>query len=370
MVTCDFLVVGAGIAGASVAAHLAETHAVVLVDMEERAGFHTTGRSAASYEPNYGPPAMLAFTRASKAFFAAPPAGFSEAPLISGRGTLLFEAEGQAKHTTALLAKAKGLQEISEARARERFPVLRPGHAQRFFFDDQTADLDVDLIHRGYLKLFKSRGGRLMLSAALKKASREGGQWRVTCGEERVLATTIVNAAGAWGDVVAGLCGAKVTGLEPRRRAIGVVPLEIADFDRWPMVIDVAETWYAKPQSGKLIVSSADATPVAAHDAYADDMAIAEGIDRMMQATTLDVTRVEHSWGGLRTFAADGSPVVGFDPSTEGFFWLVGQGGYGIQSAPALSVTAANMARGLPVPKDVTDLGLDVADILPRRFSS
>jgi D-arginine dehydrogenase len=371
MLTCDFLVVGAGIAGASVAAHLAETHSVILVDMEERAGYHSTARSAASYEPNYGPLPMLALTRASGDFFLRPPKGFDDAALFTPRGSLFLEAYGQEEKTTYLLSKASGLTELSIADTRQRFPVLKPDYAKRSFLDGQTGDLDVDLIHRGYLRLFKERGGKLLLSAPLKTASHQAGQWTLNCGTENVSATTVINAAGAWGDEVAKLCGAKPVGLVPKRRSIGVIPMEAdQDFAHWPMVTDVGETWYAKPQSGSLIVSSADATPVDPHDAYADDMAIAEGVDRLMTATTLEVERLTHSWGGLRTFAPDGNPAVGFDPHTEGFFWLVGQGGYGIQSAPALSVTAANMARGLPVPKDVTDLGLDVAAILPGRFSS
>jgi D-arginine dehydrogenase len=369
MMACDFLVVGAGIAGASVAAHLAETHAVVLIDMEERAGFHSTGRSAAVYEPNYGPAPILALTRASRYFFDHPPGGFADAPLLTPRMTLLFEAEGQSENTRHVLSFATGLQEISEAEARAHFPILREGYAKRCFRDSQTADLDVDLIHRGFLKLFKARGGRLLLSAPLKAAERTEGAWQVTCGDEKLNAATIINASGAWGDEVARLCGARPVGLQPKRRSIGVVPVNgshaVAD---WPMVIDVAETWYAKPQGGSLFVSSADATPVEPHDAYADDMAVAEGIDRFTQATTLEVERISHSWGGLRTFVPDGNPVVGYDPHTEGFFWLAGQGGYGVQSSPALAETAASLARGEYVRKNVLDLGLDVADIKPERF--
>jgi D-arginine dehydrogenase len=370
MMTVDFLVVGAGIAGASIAAHLSETHSVLLIDMEERAGYHTTSRSAASYEPNYGPPPMLAFTRASDHFFRNTPPGFADAPILSHRGSLFFEAEGQTERTEKLLKNAAGLKEISITAATELYPVLRPDYASRCFFDGNTADLDVDLLHRGYLRLFKSRGGTLLLSSLISSAERKVQQWHVICGQTAISANTIINAAGAWGDVVAHMCGAKPVGLIPKRRSIGVVPMpEGLDFQHWPMVTDVGETWYAKPQSGKLIVSSADATPVEPHDAYADDMAIAEGVDRLMTATTLEVERLDHNWGGLRTFAPDGNPVVGFDPSTDGFFWLVGQGGYGIQSCPALSITAAGMARGLPIAKDILDLGLKPHDINPARFS-
>ncbi len=374
MTDYDFMVVGAGIAGASIAAHLAEEHKVVLVDMEERAGYHTTSRSAASYEPNYGPPSMLAFTRASDGFFKKPPDGFSDAPLLTPRGSLFFEAEGQAQFTAKLLSKASGLREISASEAAALYPILKPGYATRCFLDANTADIDVNLLHRGYLRVFKSRGGVIRLSTPLKTVEREGSSWTVGCGtvgggQSVIKVHTIINAAGAWGDVVAALCGAAMIGLQPKRRSIGVVPMPNGvAFQHWPMVTDVAETWYAKPQSGKLIVSSADATPVEPHDAYADDMAIAEGIDRLMNATTLHVERLDHSWGGLRSFAPDGSPVIGYDPSLDGFFWLIGQGGYGIQSCPALSKTAAAMAQHRPIPQTVLDFGLDFNDISPGRF--
>jgi D-arginine dehydrogenase len=371
MTQIDFLVVGAGIAGASVAAHLAQTHKVVLVEMEDRAAYHTTGRSAARYEPNYGPPPMLALTRASRLFFENPPEGFTSAPLLAPSATLFLETHGQQKATATLLASASMLDEIEISDAQKLFPVLRQDYALRSFVDRQTADLDVDLIQAGYMRLLKARGGTVLLSSPLTNALRKNGQWHVTCGAHHIEATTLVNASGAWGDSVATLCGVTPMGLQPKRRSIGVVPLPASiDFARWPMVTDVGESWYCKPQSGKLIVSSADTTPVDPHDAWADDMAIAEGIDRMMTATTLEIEALDHSWGGLRTFAPDGNPVVGFDPHTDGFFWLVGQGGYGIQSAPALSNTAAAMARRLPIPKNCLEHGLNTAHIVPERFKT
>jgi D-arginine dehydrogenase len=371
MTSYDFLVVGAGIVGTSIAAHLAKNHSVVVVDMEERAGYHSTSRSAAAYEKNYGPPPMLAFSRASETFFRNPPNGFTEAPILQHRGSLFFVSEGQESQAEKFLAKAIGIEEISQEHAKRIYPILRDGYAKRCFLDDNTDDLDVDLLHRGYLKQLKAYGGNLLLNAAVSRIERKAGQWHAICGTHAVQATTLVNAAGAWGDVVAKLCGAKPVGLVPKRRSIGVVPMpDGVDFKDWPMVTDVGETWYAKPQSGKLIVSSADATPVDPHDAYADDMAIAEGIDRLMTATTLEVERLDHSWGGLRTFAPDGNPVVGYDPHTDGFFWVVGQGGYGIQSCPALSEMAAALAMHQPIAKDVIGFGLNPNDIKPDRFQS
>lgn len=365
----DVIVVGAGIAGATVAAHLAETKRVLILEMEDRPGFHTTGRSAATFEPNYGPPPILAFTRASNAFFAIPPQGFADGPLLVPRPSLFFESEGQEIFTEKLLASGSGLEELSEAEALKHFPVLRKGYAKRTFLDPHTGDLDVDLLHRGYLKIFKLRGGQLLTNAAAETIEHVGKNWRITTPRGIFESEILVNAAGAWGDVVAAKAAVKPVGLQPRRRSIGVIPVEgipgAADF---PLVTDVGETWYAKPQSGKMMVSSADATPVDPHDAYADDLAIAEGIERLMTATTIEVSRLDHSWGGLRTFASDGSPVVGYDPHTEGFFWLVGQGGYGIQSAPALSRTAAALVLREKLPQDAIDAQLILANILPDRF--
>ncbi len=365
----DYIVIGAGIAGASVAAHLAESATVAILEMEDRPGYHTTGRSAASYEPNYGPKPILAFARASGAFFNEPPSGFADAPLLTKRASLMLEPDNQSENAAKFLSDAASVEEISLSEIKKLWPVFRDGYAKRGFLDRSSGDLDVDLIHRGYLKLFKARGGKIFLSCSAQKISRQSDCWLVRTSQGEFRTKNIVNAAGAWGDEIARLAGVKPVGLVPKRRSIGVIPIEgYPDFMAWPFVVDAAETWYCKPQSGKMIVSSADETPVDPHDAFADDMAIAEGIERMMEASTIEVTRLEHSWGGLRTFAPDGSPVIGFDPSTEGFFWLVGQGGYGILSAPALSRTAAAMAQRKPIPEDVLAHGLELSAILPNRY--
>jgi D-arginine dehydrogenase len=365
----DYIVVGAGIAGTSIAAHLAAKHKVLLLEMEDRPGYHTTGRSAASYEPNYGPLPMLALTRASASFFMSPPQGFTGAPIFSARGSFFFQPAGQERELDYLLSKSAGLKEYSEAETRLLYPILRVGYAERFFYDDSTGDLDVDLLHRGYLRMFKNSGGILINNAAAQTIERAHMKWQINTVLGKFTAPVIINAAGAWGDVVAAMAGVKPVGLVPKRRSIGMVPVTgYEGSEKWPMVTDSGETWYAKPQSGKMIVSSADATPVEPHDAYADDMAIAEGIERMTIATTLEITHLDHSWGGLRTFAPDKNPVVGFDPHNDGFFWLVGQGGYGIQSAPALSRAAAALAQGKKMPDDVLEAGLDARHILPERL--
>ncbi len=358
----DVIVIGAGIAGASAAAHLADTHKVLVLDMEERPGFHSTGRSAASYEPNYGPPPIRALTRAARTHF-------TDGGFLTPRQTLFLMPEGQEDSFAGLMASGQGLQEITAEAARGLFPLLREDYARRAVLDAGTADIDVDLLHQSYLRLIKSRGGTVFCSAPVQRLERANGAWTVETSKGPFRATTIVNSAGAWGDHVAKLAGASALGLQPKRRSIAVVPLpdDIDPMD-WPMTGDVGETWYCKPQSGKLLVSPADASPVEAHDAFADEMTLAEGIDRFQQAVDFEVTRVEHSWGGLRSFVPDGNPVCGFDEKVEGFFWLIGQGGYGIQSAPALSRLAAALVRGEDVPADILDEGLVLDDVLPGRL--
>jgi D-arginine dehydrogenase len=365
----DVIIIGAGIAGASLAARLAGKKRIALLDMEARAGYHTTSRSAAAYVPNYGSAPMIALTRASKSFFTNPPQGFVDAMIAAPRTCIILGPEGQEAEFEEQMTNAHDLTEISEARARELFPPLRTGYAKRILFDPHTRDLDVDLLHRGFLRMAKNAGAEIFVNAPVEALQRTPAGWQAIAGKQHLSASVIVNAAGAWGDAVAKMAGVMPVGLQPKRRSIGVVPLPAwPDLNIWPMINDAAETWYAKPQSGKLLVSSADETDVEPHDAYADDVAIAEGIDNMMQATTLEVERVEHSWGGLRTFVKDRAGVVGYDPGAQGFFWLVGQGGYGIQTSPALSDAAANLLCGEPIPSYILDTGLDPMTIAPERL--
>ncbi|MBG1232825.1 NAD(P)/FAD-dependent oxidoreductase [Aestuariivirga litoralis] len=366
----DFIVIGAGIAGASVAAHLSEKASVAVLEMEERAGYHTTGRSASSYEPNYGPEPIQILTRLAGAFFFNPPKEFADGALYHRRGSLFVEGPGQQAATETYLKTAKGITELNSIEIVKLHPVMKPSYAKRGFYDAVTGDLDVDLLHRGYLKLFKQRGGQVMLNAGVRELSYSDGKWTAATSAGNFSAPVVINAAGAWGDEVAKLAGVAPIGITPKRRSIAVVPIQgYEDFMRWPFVCDLGETWYAKPQSGKMLVSSADQTPVEPHDAYADDEAIATGIANFMDATTIEVTRVEHSWGGLRTFSKDKVPVAGFDVKAPGFFWLVGQGGYGIQSSPALSRLAAALASRAALPDDIAASEFKLSTILPDRFS-
>lgn len=339
--TPDVLVIGAGIAGASLAWRLGfQGVRVTILDMEDRPGYHATGRSAAMFEPRFGPPVIRALTVASGEFFRHPPEGFTEIPLSSPRGTLMAGEPGD----DGLIADAlaMGFQPISLADAKRLLPPLRTEGLIACLHDPETRDLDVDALHQACLRAHKRLGGALVLNAGLLSATRTCNSWRVATKAGEFSSPILVNAAGAWADIAAARCGVKPVGLTPKRRSMAVIAAP-AGSAAWPQIFPAREDFYAKPQGGKFIVSPSDADAVEPHDAYADDMRLAEGIEAFQRLMDWDVQRIDSSWGGLRTFAPSGDPVIGFDAQAEGFFWLVGQGGYGIQTMPALSEQAAGL---------------------------
>lgn len=365
----DIIVIGAGIAGASAAARLAETHKVLVLEMEDRPGYHSTGRSAATYEPNYGPPSIRALTRAGRSFFETPPAGFASSPLVSPRPTIFVAPDHQQEQAAALLKSGTDLKEISFAEAHRHFPALKEGYARQAVLDSSTSDIDVDLLHQGFLRQIKTQGGEIVCKSEVRTIARKDGAWHVETPQGTFTAPILVNAAGAWGDEIARRAGVPPKGLQPKRRSMAVVPApEGVNIMDWYFIGDVGETWYAKPSGGRLLVSPAEAEPVEPHDAFADDMTLAEGIARFEEAIDIPVTRLEGSWGGLRSFVPDGNPVCGYDDEAEGFFWLIGQGGYGIQTSPALGDLAAALIRRMPVPDYIEKEGLDLGDIAPGRL--
>ena len=370
MKSADIIVIGAGIAGASAAAHLASDHKIVVLEMEERPGYHSTGRSAATYEPNYGPPSIRSLTRAARGFFETPPQGFAAAPLVSPRQTILVVPDHQQSQAQQLLKTGLDLAEISFAEAQRHFPPLRESYARHAMLDPTTANIDVDLLHQGFLRLIKAEGGEIVCKAPVERIERLNGAWHATTPVGAFCAPILINAAGAWGDDIARRAGLTPKGLQPKRRSMAIVPvspgMNVMD---WSFVGDVGETWYAKPSGGRLLVSPAEAELVEPHDAYADDMTLAEGIARFQEVVDIEVTRLEGSWGGLRSFAPDGNPVCGFDHDAEGFFWLIGQGGYGIQTSPALGELAAALVRDAAMPGYIEREGLRLEDISPARFN-
>ena len=362
----DTLVIGAGIAGATAAAALAVDHRVALIEAEEAAGYHSTGRSAAIWILNYGPPDVQVLTGLSRSFFEQPPPDFAEDALLSKRAVVFLAPEAQLGALHEMLLKGQGLREASEAELRERIPALRPGYARAAAIEEDAFDMDVAALHQGFLRQVRARGGVLSLRSRTGRITREGGQWLVeTSSGARFSAPVLVNAAGAWGDHVAVQAGVAPVGLTPCRRT-GVI-IDPAPFDAhgWPMVNDVSHTWYVRPEARtKLMVSPADETPMEAHDVQPDELDIAIAIDRMQQALTIEVKRVEHSWAGLRTFSPDRSLVVGWDGAAEGFFWSVGQGGYGIQTSPAAGRLVADVISG----RDPGKAGTILAATDPRRY--
>jgi D-arginine dehydrogenase len=371
-VQVDVAIIGAGIAGASVAAVLAESLSVVVVECEAFPGMHSTGRSAALFSEIYGGEAVRALSRASRDFLHAPPDGFAAAPLTRPRGALHIASEAQLAALDAFCALPDIAPAIARKTAREcraLCPILREDQVAAGALEAASADVDVDALHQGYLRLLKTRGGTLLVDAEVLAVSREGAGWCMTAGETEIEAPIVVNAAGAWADEVAVLAGVRPIGLQPRRRTALIVDApEDADSDAWPMVIDIDEQFYFRPDAGALLLSPADETPSPPCDAQPDEWDIAVAIDRVTTATTLDVRRVRRSWAGLRSFAPDRAPVVGFAPAASGFFWLAGQGGYGIQTAPAMAALAAALVAGAPVPATLTDFGVDAEALRPGRF--
>ncbi len=366
----DILIVGAGMAGASLAARLAGHARATILEAEDQPGYHATGRSAANYEPVYGPPVIRALTLASGDFYRSPPEGFAAAPLLSPRDVLMMGGD----HDDAIAADliAVGYRRIKGDDAKRRLPLLRDPLPKHLLLDDTNRDLDVDAVHRGFLGQHRRAGGVLVCKARVESAARSDGVWRIQSTAGVFDAPILVNAAGAWADDLVRRCGLGPFGLTPKRRSACIVagPAGV-DVRGWPQIGNLADTFYAKPMGGKLMISPADAEPVEPHDAFADDMGLAEAIDRYQGFVNHEVTRIESSWGGLRTFARDGDPVIGFDPRTEGFFWSAGQGGYGIQTAPAWSELAALLLmRSAALQKFCSAHGLRAEAVAPVRLLS
>ncbi len=343
----DITIIGAGIAGAGIAAHLPADKKVLLLEAEDQPGYHSTGRSAAAFVANYGNATIRALNLLSLPRFQSPECYGIEQPLLSERGEMVLCRPGQDERFSAHLAENPGLQEIPIAEAYAHVPVLREGRFNRAAIEPNAYDIDVDLLHQAWLKISTKSGHRLRCNARVNALQNIEAGWQIRTATETFHSTVIVNAAGAWADSIAEMAAVPALGLTPKRRSIAAIASPPGvDTSRWPLMMDIDEDWYAIPRSGQLLVSPADADPVAAGDAYTDDLVLAEGIDRFEQATTISVDRVEHSWAGLRTFASDNTPIVGYDSRVKDFFWLAGQGGYGIQTAPAMSEIAAALVLG------------------------
>ena len=372
----DFAVVGAGIAGVSAAYHLAPHASVIVLEREHVPAYHTTGRSAALHSETYGSPEIRAITMASGRFYRKPPTGFADHPLLTPRGALIAgRADQQAGLQQAAADYARlvpSVRWLDAAEVLRRQPLLKPeAAAGGAIFEPEADDMDVAAIHGGFLKGARAAGAILRLNAEVAALERGNGRWSIRLRDgESIGARTIINAAGAWADVVAQLAGAAPVDLVPKRRTAftfdAPAGIELAHL---PMVIDFDETWYIKPEVGQFLASPADETLSPPCDAQPEEIDIAVAVERIETATTLKIRRVKNKWAGLRSFVADKNLVVGYDPTVDGLFWLAGQGGYGIQTGEAAGRLAASLALGKGLPPDIADLGVGEAVLSPRRFT-
>lgn len=367
METFDVAVVGGGIAGVSIAYELAQDLSVVLLEKEDQLAFHTTGRSAAAYIPTYGNDTVCGITRASRADFDRLQSELATPALLSPRQVLWLSAEDSPEGRALLAA---GGEVVDPDAALALCPVLRRDRLAGAAVTD-AMDIDVMALHGGYVDGLRRRGGRILRSAGVTGVEPRDGRWTVRYGAVTLVADTVINAAGAWADVVAQYAGAAPVGLRPLRRTICTTPAEGRDIAAWPLAVDVFERFYFKPEgAAQLLISPADETPVEPGDDRYDDLDVARAIEAVNEMTTLDVRRVSSIWVGLRTFAPDRSPVVGESDTAPGFFWFAGQGGYGIQMAPALARAGAAVVRGRPLPADLTAEGVTAAALSPARFTA
>ena len=369
----DFAIVGAGIAGVSAAYHLAPRARVVILEREHVAAYHTTGRSAALHSETYGSAEIRAITVATGHFYRKPPPGFTDHPLLTPRGALIA---GRADQTEALQkAAAEYARLVPSVRWRTPKevlalqPLLKPEACAGGAIHELAEDMDVAAIHAGFLKGARASGALLRLNSEVTALDRKNGGWMIRLGDgETIDVANIVNAAGAWADVLAGLAGAKPVGLVPKRRTAFTfdAPAGLA-LDKMPMVIDFDETWYVKPEVGQFLGSPADETPSPPCDAQPEEMDIAIAVDRIETGMTLKINRIKNKWAGLRSFVPDKNLVVGYD-AVPGLFWLAGQGGYGIQTGAAAGRLAADLALGKGLPSDIAGLGVTERALSPARF--
>ena len=370
----DFLIIGAGIAGASLGSELARHGSVTVLEQEPQPGYHSTGRSAALFSETYGTPAIRALTRASRPFLEAPPSGPDEHPVLTPRGVMHVALQGQeAMLEDTFVAARKGSPDAALLTAHDtvaRCPVLREDLVIGAVYEPGAMDIDVHALHQRYLKALRAADGVVQTNACLRTAAREGEHWTVELENGRRLqARRLVNAAGAWADTVARACGVPPIGLQPKRRTAFTFDAPAnTPFADWPAIIGIDESYYFKPDAGQLLGSPANADPVEPHDVQPEELDVATGIYHIEQATTLHIRRPRHTWAGLRSFVADGDLVIGPDNHQPGFFWLAAQGGYGIQSAAGAAQLAASQLLGQALPDMLAREGV-IADMLsPARL--
>ncbi|WCD79444.1 NAD(P)/FAD-dependent oxidoreductase [Pseudomonas sp. TUM22785] len=369
----DFIIIGAGIAGASTGYWLSRQGKVAVLEREEHAGYHSTGRSAALYTVAYGTPQVRALTGASRAFFDNPPEGFSEHPILTPRGEIVVDFSDDPDELRRQFDSAREsvaeVQLLDADQACALVPVLRREKVFGAMLDPSAADIDTDALHQGYLRGIRRNGGAVHTGHDVQAIAREGDLWRVTTGQGEFSAPVLVNAAGAWCDGLAALAGVRPLGLQPKRRAAFIFAApEGVDSHAWPALVSLDESFYFKPDAGMLLGSPANADPVDAHDVQPEELDIAMGIHQIEEHTHMSIRRPARTWAGLRSFFADGDLVAGYDDQAPGFFWVAGQGGYGIQTSAAMGEASASLILRQPLPEHLGRFGLTEAMLSPARL--
>lgn len=368
----DFIVIGGGIAGASAGYELSKKGKVVILEMESAPGYHSSGRSAAVMSENYGPALWSRLVTASRGFYENPPEGFTDVPLVTPRGALFLAKEHERDQLDAqaaeLLRRGANIERTTAKEALRFCPVINAYEFATAIYEPDCKDVDTNALIVGYLKGARARGGNLITNARAESIERKGNTWVVGTRNGTFEAPVIVNAAGGWVQEVATLAGLPYRNVVPfRRTAVVFDPPAGSDISTWPMTFDVAETFYFKPEAGRIMVSPVDMDPSEPCDAQADELEVAIAIDRIHRFTTMNVASVKHKWGGLRTFAPDHEPVIGADPEDRSFIWLAGQGGNGVMGGGAAARLAAAFAVGEPIPADIATLGITADNVSPAR---
>ncbi len=372
----DLAIVGGGIAGAALAYFLSPHYSILLLERESALGYHSTGRSAAEFTHRFHSATIGQLTQASYDFFLHPPEHFTDISLLRKRGNLIIANEEKAQRLADVFmeeqksapAFASPIERLSVAQAIEKVPFLNPDYVVDAFYDPDCWDIEVENVLQGYIKGAKRNGAEILLNTELHSAIHNDAHWTLETSNGKMSAHTVVNAAGGWVDPIAEMFGVPSLNIIPHRRTAISVKVPDYDVSHMPEVNEVDEDFYFKPDAGQLMVSPADETPVEPHDAWPEDLDIAYAAHYLTECSTLEFEHIAHKWAGLRTFAPDRLPVVGFSSKQPNFFWLAGQGGYGIQTSPALGRMAASLIHSQTIPEDMAQLGLTSDTFSPARF--
>ncbi|MES2172837.1 MAG: FAD-binding oxidoreductase [Pseudomonadota bacterium] len=362
----DIVIIGGGIAGASLGAHLAADARVLILEMEDRAGYHATGRSVAFWEETYGGAVVQPLTTASGPFLATPDPDFHDGTFLSPRRTLHIGRAGDEARRDALLAQFAGKVDLRLVDPAALVPGLRPDWTLGVL-EASCQDIDVAALHAAYLRRFRRLGGDIRLNTRLVAGQATADGWRIETNDGTIQCRLLVDAAGAWADAVAVACGVAPIGIQPLRRTVAQLRVPTIPSADLPLVMDLSERFYFKPEGqGRLWLTPHDEAWSPPCDAAPEELAVAEAIARFEEAVDWPIAAVERKWAGLRSFAPDRAPVYGFDPDAPGFFWFAGQGGFGIQTAPAAALLASELIRGETPPAVLASL--DCHAYSPARF--